>query len=96
MEKSTSNGIKHPRRVIGYRGSRRRLAYNVGRMTYDEVAGFLGDLAADLSRQAKDDLELRKRKKLAGRLKATAKYLSLAQTEAQAAWQICEPFMKRP
>jgi len=86
--------LRHPRHVIGYRGSKKRLAHNVGRMAYDEVADFVGELAIDIKHQADDDRLLRRRNKLAGELEEAARYLALAQARLQSAWKICEPFMK--
>ncbi|PKM89396.1 hypothetical protein CVU83_00035 [Candidatus Falkowbacteria bacterium HGW-Falkowbacteria-2] len=92
MENNTS---KHPQHVVGYDGSFKDLAEAIGTMSYDQVAVFLGELAANILEQAISDLKVRNRPKLAQHLFAAAGEIKKAQSEMDSAWKVCKPYMPK-
>jgi len=85
---------KHTRHVEGYNGTLDDLAKAVGNMTYDQTAAFIRKLADDIKHQADSDMK-RGRKKLAEESYNAAERLYEARDNMQAAWKICEPYMKK-
>lgn len=86
--------MKHPRKVERYSGNLAELAKDVGSMSYDSVAEFLGYLGDDLSRQAKAD-RARGRPKLASELEASTVKVYETKQRIINAWKICEPHMPK-
>ncbi|MGE5426060.1 MAG: hypothetical protein ACM3PZ_03230 [Bacillota bacterium] len=86
---------KHPRHIQGYEGSFKDLASAIGKMTFDQVGTFLGELAKDIESQAEADLNKRGRKRLAKELFEAAENVKKVQANILSAWKICEPYMKQ-
>ncbi len=86
--------MKHPKRIERYSGNLAELAIDVGSMSYDSLAEFLGYLGDDLSRQAKADRG-RGRPLLASELEASAVKTYEARQKIINAWKICEPRMPK-
>ena len=86
--------MKHPKKVEKYSGNLAELAMDIGGMSYDSLAEFLGYLGDDLSRQAKAD-RARGRPKLASELEASAVKTYEARQRIINAWKISEPHMRK-
>ena len=79
--------------VEKYPGTMEELAIELGDLTYDSLAKFLGLLAEKIQVDGDKDLG-RGRKQLAGHLHACARDLRACEESIEQAWVICEPFMK--
>jgi hypothetical protein len=86
--------MKHPKRIERYSGNLAELAIDVGGLSYDSLAEFLGYLGEDLSRQAKAD-KGKGRPKLSSELEASAVNTYEARQRIINAWKICEPRMPK-
>lgn len=69
------------------------LAETLGDLRYDSLGEYLGALAAKLQKDSESDGG-RGRGKLATHLQRAAFALDEARLEIEAAWKICEPYMK--
>jgi len=85
--------MNHPSSVEGFKGSLDELVKSIGKMKYDSVSCFIEKLADDIKMQADND-KSKGRLKLAGQLYETANKLYEAKEKMDAAWKICEPYMK--
>ena len=86
-------GQKHGKNVVGFDGSMRELAKAVGRLRYDYLADFFGELGDDTMSQSEADSG-RERPQLSGKMRRVAEHLYDAEEVAREAWKICEPRMK--
>ena len=84
---------KHPDNVPKYPGTVRELAGDISRMRYNTLAKFLKVLTFEVDYQSIEDRE-RGRVKLANALLDLGEKLEAAQQAADAAWEICKPYMK--
>ncbi|MCL5018301.1 MAG: hypothetical protein M1416_00845 [Candidatus Pacearchaeota archaeon] len=85
--------MNHPDKIEGYNGTLEDLAKEVGNMSYDKTAEFIGKMASNIAKQADEDFKKGKIK-LALQLYKTANNLYSAKKEIDLAWKICEPYMK--
>lgn len=83
----------HEREIPGFEGDISKFATELGRLTYDQVAVFLGALAAELSQQAEGDRD-RGRPSLAEDLESASDSIYEAQAHIENAWGICLPHMR--
>ncbi|MDD3301545.1 MAG: hypothetical protein PHR57_02105 [Patescibacteria group bacterium] len=90
MEKNN----KHPGHIQGYNGSFEELAKAIGCMRYDKISEFVGEFSKEFKRQAKEDLELRGRKKLSEKLSKVSQDFEQVKKDIDSAWEVCKPFMK--
>ncbi len=86
--------VKHPKEVVGFSGTLDDLVRAIGNMSYDQLALFFEKMSVDLKEQAMADIK-RKRCLLASELLSASFSLTEASRRTEAAWKICEPFMKQ-
>ena len=86
--------VKHPKEIIGFKGTIDDLVFSIGNTTYDTTIVFLDKLSKEYTRQANAD-EARGRTQLAEQLYSTAQKLYEARDAMQKAWNICKPYMQR-
>ncbi len=84
--------MSHPDHAIGYEGSLKDLAQEVGNMRYDSLAEFMKYLSDNLSEQATKDQN--NKPQLAAKVEESASQLNVASLEMYQAWKVAEPHMK--
>jgi len=95
------NKSKHPNHVIGWSGTHKELAIAIGNMSYDEMAIFADEFAAEIKRQGESDAlrpsekdPEKKREQLSSALLEAAVYFKKGQQKISHAWKISAPYMK--
>lgn len=84
--------MSHRRDIEHYEGQVDQLASDTGRLTYDQLAAFLGFLAQELSSQSEAD-EKRGRPRLSHEVAQAAQHLLEAVPHIDEAWRISAPYM---
>jgi hypothetical protein len=84
--------MAHEREIPHYEGELQKLATEVGCLTYDQTAAFIGYLAEEMTRQSEADAA-RGRAKLSKELAETAALLLAANEHINEAWRISAPHM---
>lgn len=84
--------MPHRREVEHYEGELDELARNVGRLTYDQVAVFLGYLAEELAGQSEADAG-RGRSRLSHEMSEAAQLLYAVLPHIHEAWRLSAPHM---
>ena len=83
----------HPTKLKG-NGSLKKLAREITNLRYDQTASFIEELADSFRRRAERDSK-RHRPMLALRLYDISDKLYEAKDDANKAWKICRPYMRR-
>lgn len=84
--------MPHRREVEHYEGELDELARNIGRLTYDQVAAFVGYLAEELTNQSETDAG-RGRPRLSYEVSEAAQLLYAVLPHIHEAWRISAPYM---
>lgn len=89
---ATLCSMSHKRDIEHYEGHLDELAQDIGRLTYDQLATFLGYLARELSDQSEAD-KGRGRPRLSREIGEASGFISMAIPHVDAAWQLSSPHM---
>ena len=70
------------------------MAEDISNLRYDSLTLLFRELSKKLGKDAMDDLLKRQRPKLSHQLLESSNYMTNVANKIEAAWKICEPYMK--